>query len=70
MNTPRDWDSRTVYRSNEGDGPLRARIVSESPRGTYNMVRWNAKSPNRTTKFSVSADLLDSNRTGWRKIND
>ena len=61
------WDKETIYVSNEGRGPLRARVLDVNQRRAR-LERWDKKSPNRRTLFSLPAWFLwEAEACGWRE---
>ncbi len=61
-----DWSPDDIYRSNNGHGPLRARILSVS-HGKATMERWNEKG-SRKDRYEISVAYLMSPRCGWKKM--
>lgn len=60
-------DPPRVFVSNDGRGPLRARIVEVLPYGNVRMQRWHKKSPSRLTYFTLPARFLESPSCGWKE---
>lgn len=63
-----DWSITDRFRSNDGTGPLTARILSVS-RGIVRMERWR-NDPKKTVRFELSERFFLSPRCGWRKVNE
>lgn len=60
-----EWDQHDVYVSNDGNGPLRARILCVSE-GVVKMERWHPNTPDRRDRFELSLDYLTSPKCGWK----
>ena len=54
----------TIYISNNGKGPLLAKIIARS-NGRVKMVRWHEKLPNKLSCFELSEIYLNSVSCGW-----
>lgn len=61
----REWDRNDIYISNNGSGPLRARILCATPK-TVTMERWHKNGLVRT-RFTLPASYLLSPNCGWVK---
>jgi hypothetical protein len=59
-----EWDQNDRYRSNNGVGPLLARILCVTDK-TVKMERWPEKGAGRT-RFELSIKFFRSPRCGWR----
>lgn len=56
------------YRSNDGKGPLTARMVDVTEEN-FVMERWSSRQTSRKTRFEIPIwFLLHSPRCGWRKV--
>jgi hypothetical protein len=62
-----EWDQNDRYRSNDGDGPLVARILCATNKAVT-MERWTPKSPRRRTRFELPLKFFTSPRCGWRRV--
>lgn len=58
-----DWDLSDRYISNNGDGPLTARILACTDK-EITLERWKGK---RSTKFTLPLEFFLSSRCGWEK---
>lgn len=64
----RYFDPEARYRSNDGKGPLTARMVDVTE-DSFVMERWSSRTPSRKTKFEIPIwFLLYSPRCEWRKV--
>ena len=54
-------------RSNDGTGPLRARIVAIYADTSVKLERWHPRTPDRTTPFCLTVNFLRSRVCGWRE---
>lgn len=64
----RYFDPDARYRSNDGKGPLIARMVDVTETD-FVMERWHSGKTARKTKFEIPIwFLLYSPRCGWRRI--
>lgn len=54
-----------IYRSNNGKGPLRARILKWQD-GWLTLERWNRRRPERRMKFMLPERFWMSDGCGWR----
>lgn len=56
-----------VYRSNEGRGPLRAKVVTMFSDRRARLYRWNEKKGEaRRVYFTLPMSYLESPRCGWK----
>lgn len=65
-----DGTRQLLYRSNNGKGPMLARIVHDDGQ-TVIMERWNEKSDPKgrhITSFRLPSQFLDSPQCGWAKV--
>lgn len=60
-----DWSHEDRYISNDGKGPLVARILCVS-RGVADMERWPLRGGARV-RFTLPVKFLRSTSCGWRK---
>lgn len=58
------WDQDDRYLSNDGDGPLVARILSTTDR-TVRLERWCGDGPR--IQFDLKISFFLSDRCGWRR---
>lgn len=63
-----DWDTSDRFISNNGTGPLIARILAVAD-GKARMERWHRRNPKRTTQFELMIRFLQSTACGWRKAD-
>lgn len=63
-----EWDRLDVYRSNEGAGPLKARILCVGD-GYVHMERWK-RSQESAVRFSLPIKFFLSDRCGWKRAID
>lgn len=67
--TPIDWSMNERFRSNNGKGPLIARIVSKTE-DTLTMERWYEKRPHSIrVQFQLPAWFLGSPTCGWMPVD-
>ena len=62
-----EWNTTDVFRSNDGAGPLRARILLWA-RGKVEMERWHQKSPSRRVRYTLSERYFTSPSCGWKLV--
>lgn len=61
------WSPNDRFRSNDGKGPMVARILAETPK-YLEMELWNERSKNpRRRQFKLSAKFMASPTCGWKK---
>lgn len=64
-----EWTHKDRYRSNDGKGPLVARILCATDT-TVKLERWNEKRPDsRRTTFELPLKFFCSRLCGWRADN-
>ena len=56
----------TLFRSNNGAGPLLARILAVKD-GIVYLERWTEKGKRRT-RFTLTEKFLQSPRCGWKRV--
>lgn len=57
-----------VYRSNRGNGPLRAKVTTLFSDGRVRLYRWDERgSDARRVYFTLTERYLRSPRCGWKK---
>lgn len=64
-----DWNLSDRFYSNNGAGPLTARILSVADNRVM-MERWVGRTPTprgRPVRFSLSVSFFRSERCGWKK---
>lgn len=66
MNEPFQWNQSDRYRSNNGAGPLTARILRVVD-GAATMERWHTD-PRKAVRFELLVSFLQSERCGWKLI--
>ena len=62
-----EWDSDKIFVSNNGAGPLAARILCVAD-GVAKMERWNKKRPVNRTRFTLPVWFLSSPQCGWKSM--
>jgi hypothetical protein len=64
-----EWSHEDRYMSNDGRGPLMARILCATEK-IVTLERWNAKNkrPKHLT-FPLSLKFFTSQRCGWKKVS-
>lgn len=62
-----DWAHEDLYRSNNGAGPLTARILCAT-NTVVTMKRWR-RSEDNAVVFKLPLRFLLSSNCGWRKVN-
>lgn len=60
-----EWNLSERWFSNDGAGPLVARITAVVA-GIATMQRWHRKSPARQTRFELPVSYLCSQACGWK----
>lgn len=59
------------YRSNGGNGPLRAKVVTLFSDGRVRMYRWYEKRGNaRRVYFTTTTRYMESPRCGWKALRE
>jgi len=63
------WDHNDRYLSNDGKGPMMARILCATDK-IVKLERWNMKSKNpRKKSGTLSIKFFTSDRCGWKKTS-
>jgi hypothetical protein len=62
-----EWDQNDRYLSNDGKGPLTARILCVT-QDTVKLERWNKSRIRGHVRFELPLKFFVSPRCGWKRI--
>jgi hypothetical protein len=65
-----EWTHEDRYRSNDGKGPMVARILCATAT-TVKLEQWNEKRPDgRRTRFELPLKFFCSRKCGWAPVTN